>query len=181
MPSFRAHVRLAAAALAALLALGAGDVVAQSVLRVRAFSDLRVAAHTGTETEPEGGHLIGDGLCVQGNYLTSGSVLPAMRDAFLASAGTAFESRLLVAVAAARDACGDKSGARSAAMKVFGTGRFPRTDLRVDWQVAPGRDSVDALAELVALWQPLIPFYERRPHDPTLGGWEDWLARGATA
>lgn len=141
----------------------------------------RVAAHTGAETEAEGGHPIGEGFCVQGNHLAAAAVLPAMRDAFLASAGTAFESRLLVAVAAARDACGDKSGARSAAMKVFGTGRFPRTDLRVDWQVAPGRDSVDALAELVALWQPLIPFYERRPHDPTLGGWEDRLARGGMA
>jgi len=42
MPSFRAPVRLAAAGLAALLALGAGEVVAQSVLRVRPFSDLRV-------------------------------------------------------------------------------------------------------------------------------------------
>jgi hypothetical protein len=59
---------------------------------------------------------------------------------------------------------------------VVAAGVQPRTDLRVDWQdpAEGGGDAVDRLAALLALWTPLIGFYQRRPHDPSLGGWEQW-------
>ncbi len=135
----------------------------------------RVAACTGQGPEPEKGHILGAGFVVLGNHLASPRVLPAMRDAFEAATGQPFEARLMAAVAAGRDMGGDRSGCRSAAIRVAGAATQPRTDLRVDW--APGgsgADAVDALGALVRRWIPLIPYYLRRPSDPSVGDWETW-------
>lgn len=135
----------------------------------------RVAAFTGNGPEPEKGHLLGAGFVVLGNHLASARVLPAMREAFLDSRGQAFEARLLAAVVAGRDAGGDRSGCRSAAIRVAGRNPQPRTDLRVDWVPGGGTtDAVDALAALVGRWIPLIPYYQRRPMEPSIGDWEAW-------
>lgn len=134
------------------------------------------AAVTGAATEPHRGHLCGPGHAVQGNHLASAAVLPAMQAAWQAGTALGFEARLLAALAAGRDRGGDRAGTRSAALMVVGPAPQPRTDLRVDWQdPAEGHgDAVDRLAALLALWAPLIGFYQRRPHDPSLGGWEQW-------
>ncbi len=134
----------------------------------------RSAAHTGDLTEPEKGHRTGRGYAVQGNHLASPQVLPAMEKAWLDSDGQLLESRLLAALIAGRDAGGDKSGTRSSALRVMAGGPNARTDLRVDWQDDAAHDAVDELGVLLALWQPLIAFYERRPNEPDLGSWEDW-------
>lgn len=135
----------------------------------------RVAAFTGGGTEPHKGHLNGRGVVVLGNHLASDRVLPAMHAAFLAHAGAPLEARLMAAVEAGRDMGGDRAGCRSAAIRVAGRGAQPRTDLRVDWVPAGGAtDAVDALAALVRRWIPLIPYYQRRPQDPSIGDWEAW-------
>jgi uncharacterized Ntn-hydrolase superfamily protein len=134
------------------------------------------AAVTGAATEPHRGHLAGPCHAVQGNHLASADVLPAMQEAWRLGGHLPFEARLLAAITAGRDQGGDRAGTRSAALVVVAAGVQPRTDLRVDWQdpAEGGGDAVDRLAALLALWTPLIGFYQRRPHDPSLGGWEQW-------
>jgi uncharacterized Ntn-hydrolase superfamily protein len=135
----------------------------------------RVAACTGRTTEPHKGHLLGEHVVVLGNHLASPQVLPAMKAAFLAAPRQPFEARLMATVIAGRDAGGDRSGCRSAAIRVAGRDPQPRTDLRVDWSPGGGGiDAVDALAALVRRWLPLIPYYLRRPSDPSVGDWESW-------
>lgn len=138
----------------------------------------RAAAFTGEATEPHRGNLSGPCHAVQGNHLATALVLPAMQAAWLDGAELSFEARLLAALTAGRDHGGDRAGTRSAALMVTAVNQQPRTDLRVDWQDAAkgGGDAVDHLAALLALWTPLIEFYQRRPHDPALGGWEQWRA-----
>lgn len=137
----------------------------------------RVAATTGPSTAEHRGHLAGEGFVVLGNHLSTADVLPRMQQAWLAHADAIFEQRLFAAVRAGRDAGGDLSGNRSAAIRVVGSMMQPRTDLRVDWQPGPGADAVDALATLIDRWVPLIDYYQRRPLEPDLGAWEDWGQR----
>ena len=135
----------------------------------------RVAAFTGEGAEPHKGQITGQGFVVLGNHLRGDRVLPAMQDAFLSHPKAPLEARLMAAVAAGRDAGGDKSGCRSAAIRVAGDAVQPRTDLRVDWVPGGGAtDAVDALASLVLRWIPLIPYYQRPPSDPSVGDWEVW-------
>jgi uncharacterized Ntn-hydrolase superfamily protein len=106
----------------------------------------RVAADTAPGSFPVCGHLLGDGVSVQGNMLRSDGVLPAMADAWSASAG-ALPDRLLAALAAGQEAGGDLRGRQSAALLVVGGEPADdeddgvRTDLRVD-------DSGDPVAQL---------------------------------
>jgi uncharacterized Ntn-hydrolase superfamily protein len=109
----------------------------------------RVAADTGRGSLPVSGHLLGDGLAVQGNVLASDRVLPEMAEAF-AAAGGALADRLLAALAAGQAAGGDLRGRQSAALLVVaGTAATDeddgvREDLRVD-------DSADPVAQLSML------------------------------
>ena len=109
----------------------------------------RVAADTGQGSLPVSGHLLGEGLSVQGNVLASAGVLPAMADAFAATRG-GLADRLVAALAAGQAAGGDLRGRQSAALLVVaGTAATDEDDgVRVDLRVD---DSGDPVAQLSML------------------------------
>lgn len=104
------------------------------------------AAYTGTENQDVKGSLVFPRGIVAGNMLGNENVLPAMADAFV-SADQPFARRLLLALAAARDAGSDFRGLQSAAMLVFHPDRPPLT-LRIDHDPD---DPVEALEHLYKL------------------------------
>ena len=122
----------------------------------------RVAADTGRGSLPVSGHLLGDGFAVQGNLLASVDVLPAMSQAFSATAGP-LADRLLAALTAGQDAGGDLRGRQSAALQVVSgsaaTGEDDGVllDLRVD-------DSGDPVAQLRML-RNLQRAYDERDYE----------------
>jgi uncharacterized Ntn-hydrolase superfamily protein len=142
----------------------------------------RVAVHSGKECKTHTAAIKGDNYVVMGNYLLTDKVVPEMDRAWRESEGKLFEDRLLAAIIAGRKQGGDLGGHRSAAMLVYDTEAYARTDLRIDF--VPKRegqpDAVDALRELVERWKPLIGYYKVRPHKPTMPGWADWLAQQGT-
>ena len=109
------------------------------------------AAHTGVDCLPWAGHLVGDGVTLQGNVLTGPEVLTAMAASW---ADTADEPdlarRLLAALRAGDGAGGDRRGRQSAALLVvreeagYGGLDDVAVDLRVD-------DHPDPCAELSRL------------------------------
>jgi uncharacterized Ntn-hydrolase superfamily protein len=109
------------------------------------------AAHTGVDCLPWAGHLVGDGVTLQGNVLTGPEVLTAMAASW---ADTADEPdlarRLLTALRAGDGAGGDRRGRQSAALLVvreeagYGGLDDVAVDLRVD-------DHPDPCAELSRL------------------------------
>jgi uncharacterized Ntn-hydrolase superfamily protein len=78
------------------------------------------AAHTGSETIPAAGHLVGDGFTVQGNLLERDTCWPAMAEAYQAglAEGLPLVERLLRALEAAEREGGDVRGRQSAAIMV---------------------------------------------------------------
>jgi uncharacterized Ntn-hydrolase superfamily protein len=122
----------------------------------------RVAADTGQGSFPVSGHLVGDGLSVQGNMLSSTEVLPAMSQAFTASGG-GLADRLLATLTAGQDAGGDLRGRQSAALLVV-SGE-PATDeddgVRMDLRVD---DSGDPVAQLRML-RNLQRAYDERDYE----------------
>jgi uncharacterized Ntn-hydrolase superfamily protein len=142
----------------------------------------RTAVHTGADNKDTKGAYTGDDYVVMGNYLAGQNVLDDMNAAWLGSEGDLFENRLLKTVVAGRDAGGDMGGHRSACLLVYETEAYARTDLRVDFvpKRPGGPDAVDALVELLDRWRPMIEYYKARPHDPTVMGWQDFLASQGT-
>ena len=138
--------------------------------------------HTGGDNKETKGSYTGEDYIVMGNMLAGQNVLDDMKAAWLGSAGELFEDRLLRTVVAGRDAGGDKGGHRSACLLVHETEAYARTDLRIDFvpKREGGPDSVDALAELLDRWRPMIEYYKARPHNPTMPGWQDFLAAQGT-
>ncbi len=107
----------------------------------------RVAAHTGSMTIPEAGHIVGDGFSVQANMMLKNSVWPAMAEAYISTKGELVD-RFLAALDAAEAEGGDIRGRQSAAIRIVepkSTGRpwiDTIFDLRVDdARRAAGRDS----------------------------------------
>jgi uncharacterized Ntn-hydrolase superfamily protein len=98
--------------------------------------------HTGASCLPECGHIVGDGVSVQGNMLASKTVLTEMVRAYSESRKD-FASRLCDALDAAEAVGGDIRGKQSAAILVSGdrADGLPDTDLRVE-------DADEPLAEL---------------------------------
>ncbi|MCV2488564.1 DUF1028 domain-containing protein [Geodermatophilus sp. YIM 151500] len=122
----------------------------------------QVAADTGQGSFPVSGHLVGEGVSVQGNMLASPDVLPAMSRAWTAAPGE-LADRLLSALSAGQDAGGDLRGRQSAALLVVsGT---PATDeddgVRVDLRVD---DSGDPVAQL-RLLRNLQRAYDERDYE----------------
>jgi len=122
----------------------------------------RVAADTGQGSFPVSGHLVGDGVSVQGNMLASAEVLPAMAETFAAARGQ-LADRLLAALSAGQEAGGDLRGRQSAALLVV-SGQAATdeddgvvVDLRVD-------DSGDPVAQLRML-RNLQRAYEDRDYE----------------
>lgn len=143
----------------------------------------RSAVHTGSSVKESKGSVTGLNYLVMGNFLASDQVVADMDKAWHDSRNSpVFESRLLAVVKAGRDAGGDMGGHRSACMLVYGTEPYARTDLRVDFvpKATNGSDAVDALETLVDKWSPMIPYYLVRPHNPSMIGWQEWLAEQGT-
>jgi uncharacterized Ntn-hydrolase superfamily protein len=141
-----------------------------------------VAVHTGSDCTPHSGALLGDGYAVLGKYPLTDRVVPAMDRAWRETEGKLFEDRLLAALIAGRDQGGDLAGHRSAALIVYEDETYARTDLRIDFvpRREGERDAVDAMAELLDRWRPLIEFYKVRPHDPSYPNWATWLEKRGT-
>jgi uncharacterized Ntn-hydrolase superfamily protein len=106
----------------------------------------RVAAHTGSLTIPEAGHIVGEEFSVQANMMLRNSVWPAMAEAYRSSRGELVD-RLLAALDAAEAEGGDIRGRQSAALLIVAAESSGRPwadrvfDLRVD-------DAPEPLAEL---------------------------------
>jgi uncharacterized Ntn-hydrolase superfamily protein len=109
-------------------------------------SEGRVAAHTGSLTIPEAGHIVGDGFAVQANMMLRKTVWPAMANAYRSTGGELVD-RLLAALEAAEAEGGDIRGRQSAALLIVAPQASGRRwadkvfDLRVD-------DAAEPLAEL---------------------------------
>jgi uncharacterized Ntn-hydrolase superfamily protein len=131
--------RDAAGALAARLAADEHREVRQvAVLDARGV----VAAHTGGETIPEAGHVVGDGFSCQANMMWNATVWDAMADAFARSRGD-LAGRLLAALDAGEAEGGDIRGRQAARILVVAAEASSkpwddvRVDLRVDDHPAP--------------------------------------------
>ena len=136
----------------------------------------RCAAHTGQQTEPWAGHVLGEGFAAGGNTLAGLEVIPAMVEAFQASAGETLGERLVRALEAAQAAGGDKRGRQSAALYVAWRDDYGQVDLRVD-------DHPDPVSEMRRLWEkyrvelepylPLFPSKARPAGEMNLEAWEE--------
>ena len=102
----------------------------------------RVAAHTGSTTIPEAGHIVGDGFSVQANMMLKNTVWPAMAEAYRSTRG-ALVDRFLAALDAAEAEGGDIRGRQSAAILIVEAKSTGRSwidtifDLRVDDAAEP--------------------------------------------
>jgi uncharacterized Ntn-hydrolase superfamily protein len=135
------------------------------------------AAHSGTALNAFAGHHVEAGLAIIGNGLTGADVVSAIIDMWRAKASSELEDRLASALAAGRDAGGDRNGHASAVLLVADTDqRWPRTDLRVDWSPRSENsgDAVDALLNLTRQYVPMIPYYAARARDPMTPDFETW-------
>jgi uncharacterized Ntn-hydrolase superfamily protein len=136
---------------AALRALQEEDPRASSRQVAMLAASGAVAVHTGEQTIPVSGHLVGDAFAVQANLMANDQVVPAMARAFRESEGP-LAHRLLVALEAAQAAGGDVRGQQAAALRVVAataTGHPYRdrlVDLRVD-------DHPESVAELRRVYE----------------------------
>lgn len=140
-------------------------------------ADGLAAARTGAQNRDWKGHRVGSGFVAMGNRLVSEGVVNAMVNAFEESAGRPLWERLLRALEAGRDAGGQPKGQRSAALRVCEGQKFPIVDLRVDEHPEP----IGELRRLLGLYEPLIPYYRVRASDPSVGPYDEWLAKEQAA
>lgn len=113
-------------------------------IRQVAMIDARgnAAAHTGSVTIPEAGHIVGDGFSVQANMMLKNTVWPAMAEAYKRARG-ALVDKLLASLDAAEAEGGDIRGRQSAAILIVEGANTGRPwidtifDLRVDDAVEP--------------------------------------------
>ena len=142
----------------------------------------RSAVFTGAQNSDWKGHINDTDFVAMGNYLHGAAAVEATAETFRKSRGEIIEERLLRALEAGRDAGGDLDGHASSALLVHGRDDYPRTDLRVDFFEADRgrteRDAVDELRRIFAVYRPLIPYYEKRPRNPDMGSWKEWLEAG---
>ena len=96
-----------------------------------------VAVHTGSETIPEAGHIVGDGFACQANMMWKSTVWQSMHDQFLNTQGD-IADRMLAALNAAEHEGGDIRGMQSARILVVSAEPNPNpwmetiVDIRVD-------------------------------------------------
>jgi uncharacterized Ntn-hydrolase superfamily protein len=135
-----------------LAGLVASDAM-QAVRQVAMVDALgRVAAHTGSTTIPEAGHIVGDGFSVQANMMLKNTVWPAMAEAYRATKGD-LADRFLAALDAAEAEGGDIRGRQSAAILIVNaksTGR-PWVDTIFDLRVDDAPEPLDEIRRLVAV------------------------------
>jgi uncharacterized Ntn-hydrolase superfamily protein len=110
------------------------------------------AAHTGSFTIPEAGHMVGDGFSVQANMMLRNSVWAAMADAYRSADGELVD-RLLTALDAAEAEGGDIRGRQSAALLVVAA-KFsgqPWSDKVFDLRVDDAPEPLSELRRLVGV------------------------------
>lgn len=122
------------------------------------------AAFSGEQALGTAAAAAGPGAAAAGNLLADEGVPGAMLAAFLAAPEADLGDRLLAALAAGRDAGGEESPVRSAAVLVVDDVAWPVTDLRVDWTEG---DPIDELQELWLRWKPQARDYVTRALDPS--------------
>ncbi|MCZ2404471.1 DUF1028 domain-containing protein [Paenarthrobacter sp. Z7-10] len=129
------------------------------------------AAYSGSACTAWFGDITGPGYSIQGNMLTGGETLEAMKENFESSGTEDLPERLLQALEAGQSAGGDKRGRQSAALKVYSIEEYPYLDLRVDEH----SDPVPELRRVFEVAQrQLVPFITMMPtrHD-TIGGHDE--------
>jgi uncharacterized Ntn-hydrolase superfamily protein len=112
----------------------------------------QVAAHTGSMTIPEAGHIVGDGFSVQANMMLKKTVWPAMAEAYRGAKGDLVD-RFLAALDAAEAEGGDIRGRQSAAILIVeakSTGR-PWHDTIFDLRVDDAPEPLVEIRRLVAV------------------------------
>ena len=112
----------------------------------------QVAAHTGSLTIAEAGHIVGEGFSVQANMMLKNTVWPAMAEAYRGAKGELVD-RLLAALDAAEAEGGDIRGRQSAAILIVeakSTGR-PWHDAIFDLRVDDAPEPLVEIRRLVAV------------------------------
>ncbi len=134
----------------------AGLVASDSMQAVRQVAMVdaqgRVAAHTGSTTIPEAGHIVGEGFSAQANMMLKNSVWPAMAEAYR-GAKRELVDRFLAALDAAEAEGGDIRGRQSAAILIVeakNTGR-PWIDTVFDLRVDDAPEPLAEIRRLVAV------------------------------
>ena len=144
-PNLLARLRSGDEPVAALAALLADD--PESEVRQVGVVDAsgRAAAHSGSSTIAEAGHVVGDGWSVQANMMAKAGVPEAMANAFRGGTGD-LASRLLDALDAAEAEGGDLRGRQAAGLIVVEAapadqpGHGIVVDVRVDDHAEPLRE-----------------------------------------
>lgn len=132
--------------------------------------DGRTAAYTGQDNEEWKGHITRPNFAVLGNRLTSERTVTAMAQAFEENPELELADRLVTVLEAARDAGGQVAGQHSAALLVYNKRSYAWVDLRADEHDEP----IGELRRLYQLYIPLIPYYDRRPSNPSMPRDDDW-------
>lgn len=153
----------AAQALAQLLANDADGEYRQITIVDRETA----VARSGSKLRPWSGHRIGSGYCAFGDMLAGEAVLDALVTGYEAQPQAGLDERLVLALAAARDAGGLTSGSgrlpeRSAALIVWGNRPYNEIDLRVDLH----EDAIADLQRIYVDYKPSIAYYEERALSP---------------
>jgi uncharacterized Ntn-hydrolase superfamily protein len=135
--------------------------------------DGAMAAHTGVKNRAYAGHIIGDSYIAMGNYIVSEAVNQGIAKNYenARKQGASFVQSLMHAIEGGRDAGGQEVGHNSAAIMIYGQEEFADLDLRVDLHDEP----VGELRRLVDWYEPLIPYYNERSHNPYMPGADEWL------
>jgi uncharacterized Ntn-hydrolase superfamily protein len=103
-----------------------------------------IIGHTGHETVPWSGHLVGKECVAAGNMLVGEETVQAMVETFENNSDLELPDRLVRALQHGHEAGGDRRGQQSAAVYVVYLQEAPYLDLRVD-------DHPEAVAELARL------------------------------
>lgn len=111
--------------------------------------DGRVATFTGRACAGWAGERVGDGYAAQGNLLVSAATLAALAQEFEASAARPLSERLVLALAAAQAAGGDRRGQQAAALRVVREGAgYGASGIVVDLRVDDHPRPIEELARL---------------------------------
>lgn len=124
--------------------------------------------HTGTQTRPWAGHILGEGHVAMGNSLAGPQVVEGISRAFVAAADQSLDERLLRGLEAGRDAGGQQNAQgkhlteRSAALVVYEADEVPKFDLRVDAHTT----AVEELRRIHGMVAPYLEYVRLRSEDP---------------
>ena len=109
-----------------------------------------VAAHTGSQTVPASGHVIGEGFSCQANLMWSETVTQAMAEAFVNADGD-LARRMLSAMVAGEEAGGDLRGMQSGRILVVSPNKMEKTweEIVVDVSVDDHPEPLSELSRLL--------------------------------